>query len=149
MDNNKDLLLKFKESMRRIDKMYDAYAKSVGLNYVSILVMEILCEPGVHTQKALCKKLELPKQFVNTIINSFREDSLITLREAEDRRNKEIHLTEKGRQFAEKVVRPMLEMDEKSMAIFTNDELINIVAFIEKYENSFENLLNELISQQS
>ena len=149
MDNNKDVLLRFKESWRRIDKMCDTYAKSVGLNFIEILVLEILCEPGPHTQKALCTKLELPKQFINTIINSFREDSLVTLKEANDRRNKEILLTEKGKQFAEKVVIPLQEMEESAMESFTAEELHYCTALSEKYEKSFETLLNEFINKHT
>ena len=149
MDNNKDVLLRFKESWRRIDKMCNTYAKTVGVNFIEILVLEILCEPEPHTQKALCTKLEMPKQVINTIINSFREDSLVTLKEAKDRRNKEIRLTEKGKQFAEKVLIPLKEMEESALESFTADELLYCTSLSEKYEKSFETLLNEFLSRQS
>jgi DNA-binding MarR family transcriptional regulator len=149
MDNNIEVLLRFKESWRRVDKMYDTYAKAVGLNFTEILILEILCEPGSHTQKALCTKLGLPKQFINTIINSFREDSLVVLTEAKDRRNKEICLTEKGKLFTEKVLIPLQKMEESALENFTADELSYCTALSEKYEESFEGLLNEFISRQS
>jgi DNA-binding MarR family transcriptional regulator len=144
---NKDMraFLKLKESWRRIDGLYDLYAKSMGLNFTAILILELLREPGVHTQKELCKKLGLPKQLINTVIKSFWEQSYVVLKEAKDRRNKEIRFTDEGIKYAEKILRPLQEMDDKALENFTADELLIFTAMTEKYEKSFEMLLKEFM----
>ena len=62
-----------------------------------------------------------------------------------DRRHKEIRFTDKGREYVEKVLHPMQEMDYKATETFALDEISNLTAMIEKCGNSFEQLLNEFI----
>ena len=147
MDKDMKVFLRFKESWRRIDNLYDLYAKSVGLNFTAILVLELLCEPGVHTQKELAKKLGLPKQLINTIITSFWKQSYVKLKEGKDRRNKEIRFTNKGTEYAESVLLPMQEMDCKALETFTADEMISFIAMTEKYEKSYEMLLEDYMRE--
>jgi DNA-binding MarR family transcriptional regulator len=151
MQKNKDIKFQneFKEWLHKIDNLYTLYAKSVGLSFIAILVLEYLCDSSeTHTQKAICEKLELHKQYINSIIKSFWEQSYVELKEAKDRRNKEIILTSTGKIYAEKILKPLQEADEKAWESFTDEELAVLANALKKYEQSFESILKSLIKTE-
>lgn len=93
---------RFCEIMQRIGHLYEEYAKSKGMTYMSMCILEAICtHPDNCTQKCICEETHYPKQSVNLIIKSFLQAGYITLEElSADRRNKHIMLTEKGRDYA-------------------------------------------------
>ena len=148
MDNDfrADALIEFREISQRVVNLFSLYAKTEGLNYAAILVLEHLYRSEkVLTQKDICEKLGFPKQFVNSIIKSFWEQSYVNLKEAKDRRNKEIFLTDKGLEYAEKILIPLQEVDVKVWKCFTKEEISAFLKMMEEYEKSFNGLLKDLL----
>lgn len=142
-----DARARFMETWHRIDSLFTLYAKSQGLNFTTMLVLELLCDSDViYTQKDICEKLEMPKQFINSIITSFWEQGLVELKEAKDRRNKNIFLTKKGKEYAGENLRSLRDAENRAWECFTNEEVIAFVNAMEKYEKSFGRILNELIN---
>ncbi|MCL2202961.1 MAG: MarR family transcriptional regulator [Defluviitaleaceae bacterium] len=131
-----------REIWNRIDAHYDGYAKKAGLNTASIMVLDCLYRVDFpYTQKALCEKLLLPKQFVNTIVNAFREQGHVALREAKDRRNKEIRLTPSGKAYAQAVVKPLDDAEEEAWASLTDPERETLARALQKFEQSLRHAL--------
>ena len=129
----------------KMNTIYKSYAKSVGLSYASILVLQILCEPqsrhlpkGHHTQKEICRRLGLPKQFVNSVVKSFWEQGYVELKEARDRRNKEIIVTEKGEAFALRVLKPLEDAEAAAWGSFSDEEIQALACMMERYIAAFE-----------
>ena len=80
------------------DAVYEEYAKSVGLSYTGLIILYEIYEIENCTQKKLCEYCFIPKQTVKAVVTSFYKNGWIMLEEMpQDRRNKTIHLTEKGR----------------------------------------------------
>ena len=100
--------------IRRIDRAYDVYARSKGLTYMGLLVLEFICSHrGICTQRMICDELYYPKQNVNQIVGSFLDSGYVALMEIpEDRRSKAITLTEEGERFAEEVLGPLWSIDD-------------------------------------
>ena len=142
----REAMLRFTEAWHRIENLYDVYAKSQGMNFTAILVLEYLSSPGeIYTQKALCEKLSLPKQTVNVIVNSFREQGYVQLTEAKDRRNKELALTDEGKKYAEKISGHFQTMEAKTWECFAENELLAFVETTEKYEKSLANVVSQFL----
>ena len=135
-----------KEAWHKMDNLYNFYAKSVGINFTIILVLQILFESEdvAYTQKELCDKLGLPKQLVNNIMKSFWEQGYVQLREAKDRRNKEIIVTDKGKSYAAKVLKPLEDAESDAWDCFSAEELANLAKTMEKFTTAFEGTLMEL-----
>jgi len=137
-----DALAKFKETWHRVDKLFNAYAKSKGINFATLIILEFLYdEGGTYTQKDLCEKLALPKQFVNSIMKSLWEQGYVELKEAKDRRNKKIILTQNGRLYAGEILRCLQDAENMAWESFSDDEVIAFFGAMEKYEKSFERIL--------
>ena len=130
---------RFTEAWQKIDNLYNAYAKSRGLSFSAIIILECLDNPNaVYTQKELCEKFGLPKQAVNSIIKSFWEQNYVELKEAKDRRNKEMFLTAKGKAYAKEILEHYQQVETKTWEYFTPEELQAFTEAMEKYEKSFE-----------
>ncbi|MCL1994179.1 MAG: MarR family winged helix-turn-helix transcriptional regulator [Spirochaetes bacterium] len=138
---------KFKESWHKIDSLYNLYAKSVGLNLTAIHVLEFLYDSAaVYTQKDICEIFGLPKQSVNSIIKSLWEQSYVELKEAKDRRNKEIILTASGIEYAKKVLKPMQAIDRKAWGSLTPSEISVFLETMKKYEKALGGILKESLN---
>ena len=140
---------RLKETWHRMDGLYDFYAKSVGLNFTTIMVLQLLYYSEKNqTQKKVCEKLGLPKQFVNSIIKSFWEQGFVKLKEAKDRRNKEIIVTDKGKEYAVKILTPLEVAECAAWDSFTDDEILSLSKGLEKYAVVFEDILKNLKSDK-
>ena len=128
--------------------MYSLYAKSVGLNYTTILVLQILFDStDIYTQKEICEMLGLPKQYVNAIIKSFWEQGFVKLKETKDRRIKEIITTNKGIEYARVILKPLANAETAALYGFSHREIENQAIFTAKYVDSLETALKCLDSQ--
>lgn len=135
--NQADLL---SERFQSIDNLYDDYAKSVGLTFMSLLILEIIfATPENCTQKLICQQTRLPKQSVNTVIKSFLDQGYIDLKEdPSDRRNKKIRLSEAGRTYAKNIIETMWNAEQLAMEKMTLEQRNMLVELIGLYEKNFK-----------
>lgn len=133
----------FITARRAIDDIYVSYAKSVGLSYLGLIILETINNsPNGCTQKEIVEKLNLPKQTVNVIIKSFLEQGYIDLKEVcSDRRNKEILLSKQGLEFANKVLGNLTEAEVKVMEKLTYEQRQDILNIMKKIEMSLKEIL--------
>ncbi|ULQ60437.1 MarR family transcriptional regulator [Brucepastera parasyntrophica] len=123
-----------------IDKLYEEYAKSLGLTYIGLSVLNaIYGMPENCTQKAICERTHLPKQSVNGIIRSLWEQGYVKMKETDsDRRNKIIRFSKSGRDYADRTIGRLLKKEEKVVAQLTYRERQIMIGFLEKTGNSIE-----------
>ena len=104
---------------------YEDYAKSVGLSYTSLSVLEAIYAQPDCTQKQLCQTCFLPKQTVNAVVTSFYKKGWVRLEEVPtDRRNKTIHFTEQGFAEAQRILARVQESGRAAMAALSEDCLL-------------------------
>lgn len=131
------------------DRQYAVYsrcAKRHDLTTNELFVLDILWfSPNGCTQKEICERLSANKQTIAAIIARFENKGYITMREvAEDRRNKCISLTARGKAYAEKIIPPAADAENLAMArLNLNDvkELVRLTTrFTENFEKEFANI---------
>ena len=127
------------KQFQNMDSAYEEYAKSKGLTYLSLMVLEEIYELGDGcTQKQISEDTHYSKQSVNLIIKSFLKDGIVELREMEEnRKNKEIILTEKGRQFCREVIVPLLQQEQEAMMQMGAEQSRELVRLLELYGNAY------------
>jgi len=136
---SKAVIMALKETWHRIDNLYDFYAKSAGVNFPTLLVLDLMGESGgSYTQKEICEKMDLPKQFINSIITSLWKQGYVRLVEAQDRRNKVIHITDEGKEYKASVFKPLEEAEATAWESFTPEEIANYASTTKKYAAAFE-----------
>lgn len=132
-------------SWRAIDELYVQYAKSVGLTYLGLIVLETIYNmPKVCTQKEICEKTNLPKQTVNVIIRTFWEQGFLELHEIQsDRRNKEIRFSKSGKKFGDRVIGELLKVEKRVMEQLTYEQRQEMIEIMKKAELSFKEIIQK------
>ena len=107
----------------RIINLYCEWVKKRDMNYNEFLMYYILLE-GSRTQKELSLRSHLIKQTVNNIIRSMMHDGYVVLKENPNNyREKIVELTEKGKEKAHQVVDEMIEIENRAVKRFGEDEI--------------------------
>ena len=120
----KNQLAKFNHLMQGIEKVYEDYAKSVGLTYMSLTVLQIIFYAETPcTQKDICAQSHYNKQIVNAIVRGFFDKGYIRFEEVpNDRRNKFVLLTDSGKAYAYEILNPLWEIEQKALSVLTDEE---------------------------
>ena len=127
-------LARFNHIMQGIEKVYEDYAKSVGLTYMSLTVLEIISYSETPpTQKEICEQSHYNKQIVNSIIKSFADKGYLAFREVEsDRRNKQVLLTESGKAYADEILASLWEIEQEAVTILSDKEREKLLDMLER-----------------
>ena len=140
---HREQLTKFNSIMQGIERFYEDYAKSVGLTYMSLTVLEIIYyAPNPITQKEICEESHYIKQMVNTIVKNFYENGYIEFKEVEsDRRNKYVLFTSNGKEYADQIMKPLMEREEKAIAVLSNEERNEMINMLERCYMEYQKLI--------
>lgn len=93
--------------------MYEEWSKEQGLSSNGVLLLYSFHEEdGSCTQKMLSEKWCIPKQTVNTILKDFEKKGYVEMVSMpNDKRNKQICLTEEGKLYAADIVTKLHEKE--------------------------------------
>lgn len=125
------------------DRQYAAYyrcARLHGLTVNELFVLDILWfAPHGCTQKEICVKLSANKQTINAIITRFDGQGFVCYAQVEeDRRNKRIILTDKGKAYAKKIIPPAADAENLAMADMPLNEVVELVKLTEIFTANME-----------
>ena len=127
MDEMKSYIQGYYDFWFGINNLYETWAKNKGMTSSSLFVLYIIHEnEGNCTQKMICERLLLPKQTVNTILNTFEKTGLISRHVSKkDRRNKIIAFTKEGKVYAGSILEELYELEKKAiLTISLNDRIL-------------------------
>lgn len=134
MDNIAEYIQEYCSCLHEWDAAYEDYAKSVGLSYTSLCILNAIYETDGCTQKRLCSLCFLPKQTVNAAVTGFYDKGWLRMQELpEDRRNKALHLTELGRSEAGRILSRLRDCDRIAMGSLTEDEQEQLLSLTRRY----------------
>lgn len=136
----------FSEKWKSIERLSEDYAKVAGLTPMGLTVLSIIYENSHDcTQKLICKQSQYNKQSVNMIIKSFWEQGYVELAEMkEDRRNKQVKLSEKGKKYADKVIGLLWKTEIEALEKITSEQRKALIVFLEAYEQCIRNGIDVL-----
>ena len=137
------------QQFEKMDKAYEEYAKAKGLSYLGLVVLEEIFELGDGcTKKQISDDTYYPKQSVNLVVKAFWEDGLIELKELpENRKNKGITLTDKGRRLCDDVVIPILRQEEAATQKMDESEKSELVRLLKLYGNAYCDCISQIGKQ--
>lgn len=128
----------FCDAWQELNMIYEDYARSVGVPYTTLYILNLISTVDGCTQKTICEKTFLPRQTVNTIITGFYKKQWITLRELpEDRRVKTIHLSEAGRAYADRIIPQIHQAELDAMSRLSDEQRAGLLEGIRIYLSAF------------
>ena len=148
-DNIKKQLDDYYDFWFGMNNLYEMWSKRHNLSYYSLFVLYIIKKKqGECTQKMICTELLLPKQTVNTILNSFENLGYIkkTIDE-NNKRNKFISYTEKGEIYSNEILDKLFEFEEKAMKKMTPKQRVQMAEINSISLKCFEEAFDEMYKQ--
>ena len=145
MDNTAGYIPEYCSCLHEWDAAYEDYAKSVGLSYTSLCILNAIYESDGCTQKQLCSLCFLPKQTVNAAVTGFYDKGWLRMQELpEDRRNKALHLTELGRSEAGRIMSRLRDCDRIAMSLLTESEQEQLLSLTRRYMSACISAMKKL-----
>lgn len=145
MDNTAGYIQEYCSCLHEWDAAYEDYAKSVGLSYTSLCILNAIYETDGCTQKQLCLLCFLPKQTVNAAVTGFYDKGWLRMQELpEDRRNKALHLTELGRSESGRILQNLQECGRIAMGSLTESEQEQLLSLTRRYMSACISAMKKL-----
>ncbi len=134
MRGNREKLIKLMRTLNRINGQYDRFRRALEVKE-SLFVLLYVCADGVpRSQKEICDEWHIPRSTLNTTVMQQVEAGNVMLVPRGDKQ-KDVCLTEQGRQLVERKLGSMLDAEERIAACCLNDALIES---IERLSNEME-----------
>ena len=109
---------------KKFDKLYHDIAVKLGISDTVFWIFHSICEYGdSFTQSLLVDYLGSPKQTINSAITNLIKDDYLSINCEEDKKCKELVLTEKGTIFLESKILPIVKAENEAYAKFSKEEL--------------------------
>lgn len=135
-------MYKNREEIRRImiavsvmDGIYDIIAKKIGITENKLVLLYALDDGELHSQKEISEQWLIPKTTLNTIIKECVEEGYVFLNASSGKKEKEICLTKKGKEYEKNILYKVYEIEGQAM-----------VDTLEKFSPEFIDVLEEFVA---
>lgn len=124
--------------INEIENLYHELCVQIGISDSESMVLYTLNDAeGPITQADICKATGISKQTLNSTIQRLIEQDIIVLNSA-DKKSKTISLTEKGQLFLSEKVAPLVAVEERIYASWTDKEKEMYVRLTNKFKTQME-----------
>ena len=138
------------EAWGRTNALYTAWCAAAGQNQYRIFVLYALDAHEPTTQREIADSTGLSKQTVSTVMRALRAEGLVALRTGEtDRREKNVYLTQKGKQYAAELLAPLHELERRVYDIMGAEWVKQMIDAIALFDLVFEKEMESRINEQS
>ena len=134
----------FNRLYKELDDIYHEIALAIGVSDSAFEVLYVVCILGDGClQKDICREAYVSKQTVNSSVRSLERNGFLYLEKSG--RDKHICLTEKGRQFVEQKIRPVVDMENGAFLEMEPEERAEFIRLSQKYVEKKKKKEKELL----
>jgi transcriptional regulator, MarR family len=126
---------------------YTAYARRHNLTTNELFVLDIIWfAEDDCLQSYICERMSATKQTISAIIKKFLKSGYVTLAESEtDRRSKIIRFTDKGYDYAKKIIPPAANAEIDAMeALPKSEDIAELVRLTTLFSDLMKKKFDEL-----
>ena len=135
----------FNRLTKAISELYHDISTHLGISdSVFDIFYAIVALGDGCCQRDICDYAFTSKQTIHSAIHKLEKDGLICLKSGKGR-EMHIFLTEKGKQFMEKKIAPVIAMENEACAQMDAAEIDMLLRLTEKYLNCLRSQFKELI----
>ena len=137
MRDNREKLIRLMRSLNRIDGQYELLRRTLELKE-SLFVLLYACVDGERrSQKEICDEWHIPRSTLNTVVvEQVCAGNVVLI--PRGNKEKDVCLTQKGRQLAEQKLGSLLDAEERIAADCIDDLLLeSIERFADEMEDGF------------
>lgn len=131
-----------------VDGSYEGIAKLVGVKENIAVLLCALDDGEEHSQTQICREWLIPKTTLNTIVKECIAAGWVTLVSRAHSAEKSVCLTEEGRAYAARVLRPISDAEERAYRRTIERYPPEFVAAYEAFANHLrEEMKKQFISE--
>ena len=144
MQTNKEKIRRLMIAIDQIDEAYYKVLRTLGIKDNAFVLFYAIADGQSYSQKRICAEWSVPRTTLNTIVQEYVGKGYIRL-VSTGHKEKEIVLTDSGKVFAEEILTPIFEAEEKAIEPFLK------TMFVEQAEDLAERIKTEfnLIKKQN
>lgn len=123
---------------------YHEASSKLGLPDSSTLVLYTILDMGDPCPlREICRNAGVSKQTINSALRRLEADGIIYL-ENKDGKNKNVRLTEEGRNFSEQTVWKIINLENDIFASWKKEDVEQYLALTERYLQDYKERLKHL-----
>ena len=144
-------LIQYNQLQKKLEDFYSSFAKICGLSdSVFWILYSVIDRQEPYTQTELCNMWSFHKQTINTALKNLEVDGIIRFEPLEqNRKTKQIFLTDKGMAFAQRTVIPFIETEKRAFGAFEEEERKELLRLTQKHLDLLHTELNTQLSLSS
>ena len=140
MEEKHEKVRRFMIAFNRIDALYVDSMRTFGVKGNLFFLFYAIADGKVFSQKQICDDWNIPRTTLNTIVRECVKDGLVQL-VPRGNKEKDIHLTPKGRKIADEVFGPIFAAESRVMEPYL---AAGALEMMEKMADSFEAAFGKL-----
>lgn len=122
------------QQIKELTGLYHQAAAGAGISDGEFWVWYTLLTMEEPSQQDICDLWSLPKQTVHSVVAGLARKKWVYLEMVPGTHNrKTIRMTEEGRQYGEAVIRPILELEQRTMARMSEEERQACISLLGRY----------------
>ena len=138
-------MLELNETMKETDDLYKNLAKKFKMSDCMIWILYILREDDRSvTQSDICNMMYMPKQTVNSSLKKMEAEGYIELLNINDKRSKQVCLTEKGVDLANNTVDIIISKENNALSKMDKEEQALFINLFKKYKDLLKESFMEI-----
>ena len=138
-------MLELNETMKETDDLYKNLAKKFKMSDCMMWILYILREDDrAVTQSDICNLMCMPKQTVNSSLKKMEAEGYIELLNINDKRSKQVCLTEKGVDLANNTVDRIISKENNALSKMDEEEQELLINLFKKYKDLLKESFMEI-----
>ena len=143
-NNSSKRMLEFNEVMKENNDLYSNLAKKFKMSDCMLWILYILREENkVLTQSDICNMMCIPKQTVNSSLKKMEAEGYIELLNINDKRSKQVSLTEKGLDLANNTVDIIISKENNALSKMDEKEQELLINLLRKFNDLLKDSFSE------
>lgn len=136
-------LSEYNDIMKENDNIYRDIAKKFGLSECAFWILYFLrTDKNALTQSDIRSSMYQSKQTVNSALKNLETNGYIELIHVNDQRSKQINLTEKGMELAERTADKIIIAEQDAILELTEAEQEKFISLFRKYTEALKQKMN-------
>lgn len=133
-----DIRHRLNKSYNELNGLYHDISMKLGLSDSESMVMYMLYDTKEPlTQSGIVKATGLSKQTLNSAIRKLEKEEIILLEKLNEK-SKKIVMTDKGRIIIAQKIKPLVDMEDRVLDSWTEEDRLKYLELIEKFKEQFE-----------
>lgn len=126
-----------------INSLYHEVAVKAGVSDSVLNILYVLCEKEYRClQSDIFRLTGMSRQTINSAIRKLEKDGIVYMEQGTGR-NTIVCLTDKGKQYTDKNILPLLDIENRIWNEWTTEEQQQYLTLTKRYCDSFKRLVKE------